>query len=271
MAAPALEVVADADALTTALVARVVAACHHAVATHGRFVIVLAGGTTPLAAYRRLSERRDLPWERVLVTWGDERLVARDHAERNEHATRQALLDHVPVPPEQVLGWPDGDDAEAIAAAHVEGLRRYVGDPPRFDLVLLGLGSDAHTASLFPGTGAVHAEGLTTVVRTAEHGTRLSLTADALGNADEVLVVVAGTDKRSALRRTLRGDEPPDALPLTALRPRGRFTLLADAAAADGGARTTPAGPTGTADADEASNDEAETGSGPADRPPFEG
>ncbi len=271
MAAPALEVVADADALTTALVARVVAACHHAVATHGRFVIALAGGTTPLAAYRRLAERRDLPWERVLVTWGDERVVARDHAERNERATRQALLDHVPIPPEHVLGWPDGDDAEAIAAAHAERLRRYVGDPPRFDLVLLGLGSDAHTASLFPGTGAVHAEGLTTVVRTAEHGTRLSLTADALGNADEVLVVVAGADKRPALRRTLRGDEPADALPLTALRPRGRFTLLADAAAAGSGSRATPAGAASTGDTDESGGDDAEAGSGPADRPPFEG
>lgn len=270
MAAPALEVVADADALTTALVARVVAACHHAVATHGRFVIALAGGTTPLAAYRRLAERRDLPWERALVTWGDERMVARDHAERNERAARQALLDHVPVPAEQVLGWPDGDDAEAIAAAHAERLRRCLGDPPRFDLVLLGLGSDAHTASLFPGTGAVHAEGLTTVVRTSDHGTRLSLTAGALGNAEEVLVVVVGADKRPALHRTLRGDEPADALPLTALRPRGRFTLLADAAAAGHGAQVILAGPADKGDA-ASSGVDAETNSGPTDRPPFEG
>ena len=270
MATPALEVVADADALTTTLVARVVAACHHAVATHGRFVIALAGGTTPLAAYRRLAERRDLPWERVLVTWGDERMVPRDHTDRNEHATRRALLDHVPVPPEQVLGWPDGEDAEAIAAAHAEGLRRHLGDPPRFDLVLLGLGSDAHTASLFPGTGAVHARGLTTVVRTADHGTRLSLTADALGNADEVLVVVAGADKRPALDRTLRADEPLDALPLTALRPRGRYTLLADAAAAGSEARATSSDLT---DADDDATDSADAAadSGPADRPTFEG
>ncbi len=260
MAAPGLEVVADADALTTALVARVVAACHHAVATHGRFVIALAGGTTPLAAYRRLAERRDLPWERVVVTWGDERLVARDHADRNERATRAALLDHVPVPPEQVLGWPEGDDAEAVARAHAEHLRAVLGDRPRFDLVLLGLGADAHTASLFPGTGAAEAAGLTTVVRTAEHGTRVSLTAGALGHAAEVLVVVAGADKRLALQRTLRADEPPDALPLTALRPSGRFTILADVAAAGAepeGRRSPASGASGTSGDD---------GSGPADR-----
>lgn len=229
---PHLEVVADGDALTTEIVARFVDACHHAVATHGRFVVALAGGSTPLAAYRRLAERHDLPWERVFVTWGDERLVPRDHAERNERAARSALLDHVAIPTSNVLGWPDGDAPDAIAAAHEAQLRAAFGDPPRFDLVLLGLGADAHTASLFPGTGAVAAPGLATVVRTASHGVRLSLTAGALGNAAEVLVLVAGSDKREALRRTLEREGSADELPLTALRPSGRFTILADVAAA---------------------------------------
>ena len=234
MTAPTLEVVADADALTTALVSRIVAACHHAVATHGRFVVALAGGRTPLAAYRSLAERSDLPWERVVVTWGDERWVPRDDPDRNERAARGALLDHVPIPPDQVLGWPDAADPAACARAHADLLADSLGDPPRFDLVLLGLGADAHTASLFPGTGAVHAGGLTTVVRPTGGGVRLSLTAAALGNADEVLVVVSGADKREALQRTLRADEPPDALPLTALHPAGRFVILVDEAAAAG-------------------------------------
>lgn len=241
MALPVLEVVADTDAVTTELVARVVAACHHAVARSGRFVIALSGGSTPLPAYRRLAERHDLPWERVVVTWGDERLVSADDAQRNERAARSALLDHVPIPSEHVLGWPEGEDPEAVADALAERLVRELGDPPRFDLVLLGLGADGHTASLFPHTGAVDAPGLTTVVRTAEHGTRVSLTASALSRADEVLVVATGADKRDALERTLRAEEPPDALPLTALDPVGRFTLLADAAAAGAAAGSGPA------------------------------
>jgi 6-phosphogluconolactonase len=229
---PELHVFPDAPALTAAAVARWVAACHHAVAKRGRFVVALAGGGTPLAAYRHLAERRDLPWERVLVTWGDERLVPLDHEERNERSAREALLSHVDVPPEHVLGWGEGDDPAMLARAHEERLRGALGDPPRFDLVLLGLGADAHTASLFPGTRSVFSPGIATVSTAPDGGARLTLTPRALSHADEVLVLVSGADKRDALRRTLQRDGDEDALPLTALAPSGAFLVLADAQAA---------------------------------------
>ena len=237
-----------ADDVTEAWVARFVAACHHAVAARGRFVVALAGGGTPLPGYRRLGERLDLPWERLWVTWGDERDVPLDHPDRNERAAREAWLDHVPIPAEQVLGWPRRDAPEAAATEHATRLGAAFGDPLDLDLALLGLGADAHTASLFPGTGAVTAAGLTTVVRpTAAGPARLSLTATALSRAREAWVLVAGADKRSALQRTLtaglldRGapDADPEALPLLAVRPRERLWVLTDRAAAqDAGAFT---------------------------------
>lgn len=231
-----LVVVPDEEALATAASARFVSACHHAVARRGRFAVALAGGSTPLALYRLLADRTDLPWERVVVAWGDERFVPVDDPARNERAARSALLDHVGVPHEATLSWGWGDDPEQLADAYEAALARALGDPPSFDLVLLGLGDDAHTASLWPGAAALSSDRLTAVTQAPDGAVRLTLTPRALGRADEVLVLVSGAAKRGALRRTLdarSGAGAPTTAdpPLAHLEPHGTFVVLADASA----------------------------------------
>ena len=185
-----------------------------AVRERGRAVLCLAGGSTPLPAYRALARRRDLPWSRVWIAWGDERDVPPEHADRNERAAREALLDHVAIPEDQIVAWPwvpdadPADEADAYAAA----LRRSFGDPrsgPWFDVTLLGLGADAHTASLFPGSGATRAPGAATAVRPEGQPTaRLTLTPEALSSSRQVWFVVSGDAKRDALLATLDGGDP---------------------------------------------------------------
>lgn len=210
-----------------------------AAAQRGRAVLCLAGGSTPLPVYRRLAELRDLPWGRVWIAWGDERDVPPEHADRNERHAREALLDRVPIPEDQVLPWPWVEDADPAdeAEAYALRLRRALGDPDRhpwFDVTLLGLGDDAHTASLFPGTGATRAEGLACAVRptTAPH-VRLSLTPRALSASRQVWFLVQGEAKREALRRTLAGEGGPDDLPARSIEAREEVRIYTDLAGLD--------------------------------------
>lgn len=219
--------------VATAVARAAAAVIEEAARTRGRAVLCLAGGGTPLPAYRALAERRELPWGRVWIAWGDERDVPPDHADRNERAAREALLDRVPVPEEQVLPWPYVRDAEPqdVADAYALRLRRALGDPERdawFDLTLLGLGADGHTASLFPGTGATRAAGLATAVRPAGQATaRLTLTPRALASSRHVWFLVAGEAKRDALEATLAGGDP-ERLPATTVRAREELRVFTD-------------------------------------------
>ena len=200
-----------------------------AVAARGRFVTALSGGSTPLPMYRALASRTDLPWEATWVAWGDERYVPLDHPDSNAGAARAAFLDAVPVPREQVLPWPHLDTPEASASAYADALRAALGEAPTFDLTLLGLGADGHTASLFPGTGAALEPGLTLVVRPADQPqTRLSLGAQALGRSRVVAFLVKGEAKRAALRATLQGTGEFDRFPGRAIGALERLLVITD-------------------------------------------
>lgn len=218
------EILADADAVAEEAARAILTSAARALAARGSFRIVLAGGTTPLAAYRRLAGE-DLGWGAWEVYFGDERCLPPDHAERNSRAAQTALLGLVPIPAGQVHTIP-GELGPDLAA---EAYARTIAPAVPFDLVLLGMGEDGHTASLFPGR-AFRDDALVIPVREAPKPPpeRVSLTPRALGDCREMLILVTGAGKRDALA-AWRGGE---ALPVALAAEAGRAWVLVDRAAA---------------------------------------
>jgi 6-phosphogluconolactonase len=243
-----VQILADAAEVAQAAAARVAEHAAAAAAARGQAAVALSGGSTPRALHARLADpagpfRARVPWSRLHVFWGDERHVPPEHPDSNYRMARETLLERVPVPPGQVHRIPAEEaDASAAAARYEAVLRerfgawgRLDGDRPRFDVVLLGLGPDGHTASLFPGTPAVREAGrLVAAPWVARLGThRITLTPPALNAADLVLFVVTGADKAEALRAVLEGPPDPDAWPAQVVDPgAGQAVWLVDRAAA---------------------------------------
>jgi len=228
---PGIRVFEDAESLAAAAAASFAARAREAVKTRGRFLAALSGGSTPRRLYAILAEgREDVPWDRTWLVTGDERNVPPDHPDSNFGMIRSTLLSKVPVPASQVLRFvTEISTPEKTATAFEASLRA---DVPRFDLVLLGLGADGHTASLFPGSPALGAcERLAVAVRVEKlDAWRLTLTLPTLNAGREIVFLVAGDDKAEALRRVLAGDL---TAPAAHVRPvDGRLTFLVDRAAA---------------------------------------
>jgi 6-phosphogluconolactonase len=212
--------------------AELFAACaRESVAERGRFAVVLSGGGTPLAMYDllRADYGNTLPWADTLFFWGDERFVPYSHADSNFGAAKTRLLDGLPALQSNIHPWPYVPDRpEVAAAAYAQIITDRLGSPPSFDLVLLGLGGDAHTASLFPGDGALAATGLTAVTEPASQATRMTLTAQTLSQGRVVAFLVAGEGKRRALESTLYSERDPRRYPAQAISARERLVWLTD-------------------------------------------
>lgn len=194
----------------------------------GTFRVALSGGTTPVPLYRRLAARGDLPWDRSRIFLGDERFVPQNHVDSNFASVRSALLDHVPVDPDLVHPWPIAADPEASAEAYARILDRELGGAP-FDLVLLGLGADGHTAGIFPGTGVADSHDAT--VATHPDGVdhpRLSLTPRRLSESRVTAFLVSGSEKQRALEALLAHDGDRDTVPARAIAARERLLVLTD-------------------------------------------
>lgn len=213
-----------ADALQRSACERILASATRAIEAQRRFSIVLAGGSTPRATYAALAAA-DSDWSRWDIYFGDERCLPPDDAGRNSRMAADVWLDHVPIAPTQIHAIPAELGADAGARAYA-GTLRGVGD---FDLVLLGLGEDGHTASLFPGHawGADAAAPDTLAVFDAPKPPpeRISLSAARLGRAREVLFLVDGDAKRDAVARWRAGAD----IPARAIRPRAGVDVLVEA------------------------------------------
>lgn len=212
-----LQILKDAKAVAEAAAVRFAECAEQAVAARGRFTVVLAGGSTPEPTYRRLAEEplvSRVAWEAVEVFWGDERCVPPDHRASNYRMARGALLDDVPIPEGNVHRIRGELAPEAAAAAYRAVLDEAFGEDARFDLILLGMGNDGHTASLFPGSSALEIEDETVVaVRRAEQAIswRVTLTLPVLNAARAVAFLVSGVEKAPALARVRAGEALPAA------------------------------------------------------------
>ncbi|MBI4642130.1 MAG: 6-phosphogluconolactonase [Candidatus Tectomicrobia bacterium] len=213
-----------------------------AVQVGGRFTVALSGGSSPRSLYTLLSSdkfRDKVPWSKTHFFWGDERHVPPDHAESNYRMASETMLSKMPVPPENIRRIPSEKNAEQAADEYEATLRKFfglaAGELPRFDLVLLGMGPDGHTASLFPGTWAVReTQRLVAWPYVDKFSTyRITMTPPVLNNAAYIIFFVGGAEKAETLRHVLHGDYQPDIYPSQTIKPtKGKLLWLVDKEAA---------------------------------------
>jgi 6-phosphogluconolactonase len=234
-----IRVYADLESVSRAAADLIAAQANLAVAARGRFSLALSGGSTPRRTYELLAAppfKDQAPWDRMHVFWGDERCVPPDDPRSNARMAREAWLDHVPIPAGQIHPIDCAGDPDAAARDYEAGLRKFfAGAAPRLDLVLLGLGDNGHTASLFPGTPVLQERErwAAAVYVAAGDLYRVTLTAPLINQAAHVVFLVAGGAKAAVLRDVLHGPRDPARLPAQLIRPDGGELLwLADREAA---------------------------------------
>lgn len=241
---PEIKIYADAVQIARAAALEFVRLAASAVQEKDLFAVALAGGSTPRSLYSLLADdqslRQQIPWDKLHFFWGDERHVPPDDKDSNYRMANDAMLSKVPVPPGNVHRIKTEDpDAQHAADAYEQELRSFFqlgpGEWPRFDLVLLGMGPDGHTASLFPGTTALdETTRLVAATWVEKFKTyRVTLTLPVLNNAANVVFLVGGAEKAEVLRTVLTEEGGAPQFPAQLIRPvNGRLLWLLDEAAA---------------------------------------
>ena len=203
-------IVVAPEALPEIAARHIAKSIEQAVADRGRASVMLAGGSTPRAVYRHLAQTQGLPWDKVEIYFGDERAVPPGDPQSNYRMARESLLDAVCIPSSQIHRMPaERHDREAAAEEYARRL------PERLDLIILGLGEDGHTASLFPGSSALseRVRKVLAVVGPQAPLHRLTVTPPVIAAAREKIILVSGAGKAGAVAQALEGSHQPVQCP----------------------------------------------------------
>ena len=239
-----LHIVTDVDELSRTAAETIINKIDETLRTEDIFTIALSGGSTPKNLFALLARNetfhKQIPWEKIHFFWGDERHVPPDHQESNYRMTREAMLDIAPVLPDNIHRIrTEEPDANKVAEEYEHELRDFFklkrGQLPCFDCILLGMGPDGHTASLFPGTKALQERERLVLSNWVEkfQSFRITLTAPVLNNADMIVFLVSGEEKAAPLKAVLEGERQTDLFPAQLIEPKhGSLLWLVDHAAA---------------------------------------
>ncbi len=218
--------VADKTALINQATVLIIDKIKNAIAKNNICTMALAGGSTPRPIYEAIAES-DLPWDKIHVFWGDERYVLPTHADSNEKMAREAWLDKVNFPAGNIHPMPTtGNNPEADAQKHDQQLLDFFGITsgfPTFDIILLGMGDDGHTASLFPHTHALQVWDRLITVGNKGDSLRLTFTVPLINQADCVIFLVSGTNKQEALQQVFSDTGDTDQYPSKLIKPQGEL------------------------------------------------
>ena len=226
-----IQIAADADAMSRAAAETLVGHISESLQTRDVYSIALSGGSTPRRLYTLLAGdpelRGQIPWDRVHFFWGDERHVPPDHPESNYHMAFEAMLSRVPIPADNIHRMrAENPDADKAAGNYAREIRRFFdiapGEMPCFNCVLLGMGPDGHTASLFPGSPALGEQKRLVMANWVDkfQSFRITLTAPVFNNADLILLLVSGSQKADTLKAVLADVRAPDRYPVQRIQPK---------------------------------------------------
>ncbi|MNX88709.1 6-phosphogluconolactonase [compost metagenome] len=227
------------EEINTKAAALFVASAQKAIAEKGKFTAVLTGGSSPAGIYKLLASdayKTKIDWSKVFIFWGDERWVPLNDDLSNAKMSYSTLLSHVPIPSENIFEmYKDGVTPEDFAVTYEQSIRNVLGEEGKFDLILLGMGDDGHTASLFPGQAVLEEQSKWVAAYYLEPQKmfRITLTAPLINKAEKIVVVAFGEKKAPALKEVTTGAYNPATYPMQLIKPvSGELLFLVDKNAA---------------------------------------